>query len=130
MDTSIQKRWADAQQLPNDQRYKKEKELIGALIKSAPANMRGVLKGLPGQALEMLCEQGDRAGWAYVHGFTVKWHPTRGVTKHAWHLDRAWSRRQPGHELEALGPRPERCSLLQALVRGRGSVQTFPQGVG
>ncbi len=78
------------------------------------------LKGSMGPALTRLCELGNPDGWAYVHGFTVSWFPTRGAAKQAWYKALAWQRNQIGQE-SALGPKPEPCTLLDALIWGRGS---------
>ena len=78
------------------------------------------LEGSMGSALARLCEHGNPDGWAYAHGFTVSWFPTRGAAKDAWYRSLAWQRDQTGQQ-PALGPKPEPCTLLDALIWGRGS---------
>ncbi len=114
---AIQKQWADAQSLPMQQRIRKEEKLMSALAQ-LPA-----FRGFDGNSLQLLCQRGNPSGWAFVHGFSVYWFPTRGVAKHAYCQDRQAIRANDGRGREALGPAPTSCSLLDALRWGRGSCQ-------
>jgi hypothetical protein len=121
--SSIQQRWAEAQQSPWDKRYRVEYSLMNEMLASLPLQQRqqiAALGGSMGTALAQLCEHGNPQGWAFAHGFTVNWFPTKGAAKHAWYRDLAWQRSQIGQQ-PALGPKPEPCTLLDALIWGRGS---------
>lgn len=114
---AIQKQWADVQSLPMAQRLKAEEKLIRALAQQS------AFYGLDCNSLKLLCERGNPSGWAFVHGFSVHWFPTRGIAKHAYWQDRKTIRDNDGQGREALGSAPTPCSLLNALRWGRGSCQ-------
>ena len=116
---TIQKQWTDAQSLPMKQRIKTEEKLMNALAQQS------AFCGLDGNSLQLLCQRGNPSGWAFVHGFSVHWFPSRGIAKHAYSQDRKVIRANDGRGREALGPAPTPCTLLDAIRWGRGSCQAF-----
>ena len=72
---------------------------------------------------EVLAMQGetDRPGWAYPVGYTVYWSPTHGRAKLSW----GQARRDDSIPGGALGPRPEPCTLAEAIDWGRGNYPCY-----
>lgn len=115
----FQQQWKDAQALPMAQRIEEEEKLIEKLAE------RSECRGLDNNALQLICQHGNPSGFAYAHGFTVHWFPSRGVAKHAYFRDQKVIQDNDGRGREALGPVPKATTLLDALHWGRGFCQAW-----
>lgn len=146
-DLSIQERWAKIQQFFSytsrkkllncfeheekevllsciKERDKAEEALIQEMIMSYPLDKRLHLENMNGSSLSLLCEKGNLNGWAFVCGFSVEFYACESAAIEAWHKTKEWLGDQLSN-MEALGPRPTPCTLLDALIWGRGSCQVF-----
>jgi hypothetical protein len=148
-DLSIQERWATTQQffsytsrkkLLNSfhhedkdvlqscikKRHEAEESLIQEMIMSHPLDKRLHLEKMDGSSLSLLCEKGNLDGWAFVCGFSVEFYVSESAAIEAWHKTKEWlSDQLSNNAMEALGPRPTPCTLLDALIWGSGSLQAF-----